>query len=114
MLKVFSLVGGPDTVIAESPEDAWKVWAGHTGEDPHDYIEYEEWEIVPDEERIRIWLDTPKDPSVDCCLSWANICVQKDRDPNGHHKSCPIGHKEMTAAEWIKHYGRGFLCSTEY
>lgn len=73
-----------DWVIAESPEDATRVWEecmgdtweNCTGDDPP------EWVRLPDDHALRI-----------------------DNDGTIVEKTC---------AEWVREQGRGFLGSTEY
>ena len=97
---------GTDTVIAESKEDAVKVWEETTGEKRSDYYDDElaEWELVsPEKELTIVYEDDPK------------------RYPDKLPKNAKVHQKEpylwaVTAkgSEWIEESGRGFLCSTEW
>ncbi len=92
-LHVFEMTEGPDTVIAESIEDAWKVWSKTTGQSKDEYqadYENDEFEQVPDDKMMKIFMDD-------------------------EGKISDSGNQaEMTAAEWVKREGSGWLCSTEF
>ncbi len=77
-----------DTVIAESKDDAAKVWALHTGctefpDGRNDVPTAECWAQIPDDQQVT--LSFPEDEAA-----------------------------TMTAAEWCAKDGRGFWGSTEY
>ena len=127
---------GPDTVCAETREDALAVWCEHTGEPPDNATESygEDVEQVPDEKPITIWdEDSPPWQTCACNLTSdpTRVTVEVegapatmtrsdesrrrgDCHPNGHRRSCSVGSTSKTAGEWAKETGRGFLCSTEY
>jgi len=74
-----------DWVIAESPEDATKVWEESCGDD-YSEDDHGAWVVEPDDAVITMaddWDDTKTTKTTKTCAEWA--------------------------AE-----GRGFLCSTEY
>jgi hypothetical protein len=82
-------------VIAASPDDARSVWFEHTGESPEDYEDADlDFEQEPDDKPHKIW------------------CEDAAADKVGQ-----IGEGvlvEKTNAEWAAHFGRSYLCSTEY
>ena len=99
MLHLFS--NSADTVIANDPEDAVKVWEDATGEDwERDYADSDDWEMIPDEQEMRVNWDTGGESSPE-------IGVIEDEDANGFVIVA-------TAREWADGMGRCFLCSTEY
>lgn len=111
-LHVFTLVLGPDTVVARDAEDAWAVWCEHTGEDRE---AWEQWEQIDDAKAITIGHEDAPPPH-ECphgCGTWAVEDVSRAVDSTGHHPTCPATHHTKTNAEWASH-GRGFLCSTEW
>lgn len=85
-LHVFS--NGYDSVVAESVDDAWKVWEEYSGESRADYEKAYPLKAVHDEELILLLVENRGND--------AYIRVQ------------------ATAAEWCQGNGRGFLCSTEF
>lgn len=101
------LMGGADTIIAASPEDAIAVWETYTGEDANDYFWIEDGEI---------WdLDKEEYDDHSIFFDWPL------------YDNCPIpplarwkrdGQNTIifTASlkAWILAHGRGFLSSTEY
>lgn len=74
-----------DTVVAASIEDARAAWKAHLGDDrEHDDTDYP-FELVPDEQKLRI--------------------------DNAFDDGKMV---EKAAGDWAASNGRGFLCSTEY
>lgn len=88
VLRVWS--NGTDTVVARDIEDAWAVWSEHSGEKREDYDDGDVWTEVA--RSIRIW-----------CNANGEISDGGDGDEA----------VEMTAEQWARKNGRGFLCSTE-
>lgn len=60
---LFRIADGPDTVIAESEEHAWEVWAEATDPDCVGELKAagERWEEVPDYQRIEVGFECPDD-----------------------------------------------------
>ena len=132
--------GECDWVIAESEEDAWKVWCESNGESREDYEEDKRWEALSDEHQLTIWDDDAGFGGCNCRETiqkhrederkqialiemqappirghlLANLPKPPKTHPNGHLVTCNAGHKRHTCAEWVKIEGRGFLCSTEF
>jgi len=79
-------------VIAESKEDAWNIWFETYGEKKEDYIE--------DYMNPSYWEELPLSTTL-------NIEISNDFGLDS-------GKYTKTIEEWIKIYGRGLLCSTEY
>jgi len=100
-LKCFE--NGADTVIAESVEDAWKVWCETTGEDREDYEDME-WLIKPDDRLITIRYEE---------RVYSDLF---DRLPEGGVAKEHEGIEIVTATygAWANLKGRGWLCSTEW
>ena len=90
-LHVFTMLIGPDTVVARDFDDAWTVWAEAYGEDRADYEEHDQWRRRPDGERLSIINEDRASVSPD---EWTRTT--------------------KTCGEWAAENGRGFLCSTEY
>ena len=90
-----------DTVVAESPEDASKVWSDYTGEEC-DSEEYP-WSLIPDEENDSILFEEEVNP---------------EYIPDGAkvEKIDGVTRITATAGSWAKSRFSydGFLCSTEY
>jgi hypothetical protein len=81
------LIRDTDWVIAESEQDAWKVWREYldsAGLDVPDKI---------DPREIELWLPARM------------LRISDDNEDYAATKSCK---------EWAEEVGRGFLCSTEY
>ena len=88
-LRVFEF--GPDYVVARSRDDAWTVYIEHVGGDRGDY-DGEDMEPVSPDFVIGIYVDA-----------------------DGHLTDESDGEAlRLTAAEWAKREGRGFLCSSEF
>ena len=51
-------------VVAADIDDAWAVWCNTTGENREDYPD-SEWEMLPDDSMLAIWLDDTT-PTTDC------------------------------------------------
>lgn len=74
-------------VIAESEDEASKIWFEFTGESPEDYPDDElVWDRWDDDRELSIYDETLDKPTT----------------------------LVKTCKEWIELKGRGFLCSTEY
>ena len=101
MLRVYS--NGADSVVAESVEDAWKVWEETTGEKRSDY-EDEEWLDLPDKEllTIRYEHDTYNDLYTE---KPAGAAVWWDDG---------VEFVKATCSAWARLTGRGWLCSSEW
>ena len=138
-LHVFEMRMGPDWVIARDERDAWEVWCEHMGEKVEDYLNFDDWDPVPDDRELRIWHDNPPADKCKCrerldaCVAeadrqrtmlqklpeparlilWAGVTRPPPTHPNGHLKDCPIGSDTRTCRQWIQQEGRGFLCSSE-
>ena len=78
-----------DWIIAETPEEATKIFAKIYGEEFMDDLKENGDEICWGEEG----------PSIELTINDENW---------------PEGSRKKTVAEWIKECGRGLLCSTEY
>jgi len=98
MLKIY-YNDAVDWVVAESPEDATKVWEEHLGEDAADY----------DLE----WLEETREAF---SIGFDNCCCPNPLPENGIAEPINSRRIEVIAspAAWIKQNGRGFLCSTEW
>ena len=79
-----------DRVVASSEAEAFEIWQALMGENPDDYDL--EIERVPDDARWRITFEDESD-APDGLI-----------DPKA----------KLSAAEWVKLCGKGFLCSTEW
>ena len=136
-LRVFH--GECDWVVAESTEDAWKVWCESTGEKREDYEDVFDWTAEPDDQMMTIWNDEGFD-RCDCRQvleahrkaeerKLALIDMQPEQvrpmlraklpkgprvHPNGHLLTCTVGCDRMTFGQWAESNGRGFLASTEF
>ena len=83
-LHVFEI--GPDTFIAHDAEDAWKLLEEQTGlKRGDDDVGDDEPIQIPDDKQLKIQIEEGSPEAT-----------------------------TLTAAEWCKREGRGFLCSTEY
>ena len=91
---------GTDTVIAQSLEDAIKVWEETTGTDFSD--DYDEFELLDVGDNGKIELHFVDDPP-----------GAKDV-PLGGRRVYPSPYVEATQEQWIKQCARCFFSSTEY
>jgi hypothetical protein len=77
---------GIDTVVASSAEEAREVAVKMYGPDDIDAVDGDDggWSQIPDDKVLSIYEDMPGTTT------------------------------KLTAAEWVKRHGAGFLCSTEF
>jgi hypothetical protein len=95
-LKLYVSPDRCEWVIAESKEDAWNAWAEslgfpNAGAGAGEDEEY--WLAIHDEEKLTIW-----------CNNETGLPTMDDDDSSD---------VELTAIEWVKRCGRGWLCTTE-
>jgi len=69
-LHVFTMQGGPDTVVAHSPEDAWVVLFEWTGTRPDDVTEVDGWRQLDDDHALTI-VDDDDGKETRPCREWA-------------------------------------------
>lgn len=102
MLQVF--YNGSDHVIAESEDDAAKVWEEVTGDSWRPYADdgeewvadnHEVWTINYEDEDDRA-SDAPKDAEL------------------GRHENNGYFYAKATQQQWIEKSGRGWLCSENW
>lgn len=99
-----------DTVIADDPIDADKVWSYFTGEDRSLYVgEQQPWKMIPDDHLVSVFFEDEPDA--------ADIPTGGLVEANDDQRVFDF--KVIATAEaWVKHAGdnidNGFLCSKEY
>jgi hypothetical protein len=84
--------GNPDSVVAFDEDDALRLWCEHIGEKPEDYADESDWRRMPDDETAKYWLD----PDTGAITDDEGVLT------------------ELTAAEAVRRYGRGFLASVDF
>ena len=99
--------GESEWIIAESPEEARRLWreaTGYTDEDlPDDELEFT---IQDDDEELHI---TVEDEEILKGLSDEEANDLLDEDPNSGLKRAT-----KTCGQWASEIGKGLLCSSEY
>ena len=101
-LKAYTDVNDVDTIVAYSPEDAYKVWEEHVGSGyKYEVGKDAEWCELPTGQLLTI---TFEDVADEVIPEGATV------EPYGEYG------KRVTATvtEWIKAQWRCFLCSTEW
>ena len=86
--------GNPDWCVAHDAADARDVWCEHVGEDPQHY-DAEDWERRPDDYTAKYW------------ISADGKITSPDNEDGGQLI-------ELTAAEVVKRFPRGFLASVDF
>jgi hypothetical protein len=84
--------GNPDWVVAFDIDDARRLWCEHMGEKPEDYVGEDDWTPLADDATAKYWLDRE---------------TGKLTDDDGVLT-------ELTAAEVVERFGRGFVASVDF
>lgn len=86
--------GNPDWVVARDEKDALAIWCEHVGEKSTDGYDPEDWERRPDDYTAKYWIDPDTGK------------ISDDSDGNTL--------VELTAAEVVRRFGRGFIASVDF
>lgn len=97
-MKVYS--NGVEWVVAESPEDAIKVWEETIGE-KYDADEYDPFEEKPDGKVLKIGTEDIDDDFL-------------PKDAMIRQVSDYVWEVTATMREWVDANGRGYLCTSEW
>ena len=100
-LKVYD--NGCDHVVAESIDDAWRVWCETTGESRDDYGDME-WGAESDGEPLTIRYEDG---------DYADLYSERPEGATVETKGL-LELITATFGAWAKLVGRGWLCSSEY
>ncbi len=86
--------GNPDWCVAYDEADALAAWCEHVGETPADY-DAGDWEKKPDDYTAKYWIDSD------------GHITSPDNEDGGELV-------ELTAAEVVQRFPRGFLASVDF
>ena len=127
--SVWTMTHGPDTVIADSEEDAWEVWGEHIGEDPDDYRAGDGWDRMDDRKTLEVGFESREDAlqqlreaeAHGCDLDKAVLSVrfQGLQFMAWMHSPEHVSGQDYRVvikapASWWAQMPSGFLCSTEW